>query len=177
MKINNKKPDMVNRLRSQDGSIILIAMIVIVVITVIGFTALNSTDTDFKISQNDRCFKQNLFRAEAAAFEAGAILDTEPDPSTTLQRGAEDYDWLSDGNDDSFDPIKDAWDYEKDVNASYTKTNPDHYSGFSVVFGGIAKGNSLDMDNPTSSWQYSVYGRSEQCNGRVDVGMGYKIRY
>ncbi len=73
MKSKKNKADRKLLVRRQDGSIVLIVLMVMLLITIIGFVSLNSTVTEIKVAQNDRCFNQNLYRAEAAAFEAGAI--------------------------------------------------------------------------------------------------------
>ncbi len=187
MKSKMNKAAREHLLKNQDGSIILIAMMVMMVITLIGLASLNSTDTDLKISQNDRCYKQNLYRAEAAALEAGVIMNRDTDPKNNLKSDSPIFEFLSDG--DSFNPRVnlDQWVYDTgSTNARYTVVHPDPatlekpYSkvpGFTAVFRGIANGESLDMSKPTQLWEYSIYGRSEQCNGIVVIEMGYRRRY
>ena len=70
MKSKKNKTDREYLLKNQDGSVIVIVLFVMVLITIIGLAALNSTDTELKVAQTDRCFKQNLFQADAAALAA-----------------------------------------------------------------------------------------------------------
>ena len=160
---------------NQDGSVLLIALMIMMIITLIGLASLNLTATDLKITQNDRCFKQNLFMAEAAAFEAGQIMEADTSSDVNLKPETTTLNWLGDGSD--FDPVNDEWHYTGTQNASYSVVYDEEKSGYTTVFEGVSTGASLDMSNSTQLWQYSVYGRSEQCAGRVDMVMGYRKRF
>ncbi len=162
--------------KNQEGSVILIAIMIMLLITLMGMTSLNSTTTDYTITRNDRCFKQNVYRAEAAAFEAGQLMEEDTDSDTNLKPESTAFSWLGDGSD--FNPIDDIWVYTGSSNSSYSAVySSETNSGFTAVFEGVATGSSLDMSNETQLWQYQVYGRAEQCDGRVDMVMGYRKRY
>jgi len=161
--------------KNQKGSILLIVLMIMMIITLTGLVSMNLTITDLKISQNDRCFKQNLFMAEAAAFEAGQIFETDTSDGENLKPETTNFTWLGDGA--GFDPVTDEWQYTGTQNASSSVVYHEEESGYTAVFEGVASGASLDMSSDTQLWEYSVYGRSEKCGGRVDIVMGYRKRY
>lgn len=181
-------------LNNDKGSVVLIVLLVLVVLTLTGIAALNSSDTEMIISQNGRCYKQNLYRADSAIMEIGQQMENETDPVDTMLptkgtsvpsyivNGATDF---SDGTDlsaGSFNPESNAeWEYAgANQNAAYSglfSDCTDSCSSYTVVFRGMAPGASMDMSLPTRMWQYDIYGRSQLCQGQVDIVTGYRRRF
>ncbi|BCS95262.1 hypothetical protein DSLASN_08940 [Desulfoluna limicola] len=158
-------------LENQQGSVLLIALIILLLVSLLGLRTLSMTSTELKISGNDRNYTQNFYRAEAAAKEAAYFLETSDDPSPSNT----DLPWLSDGSDSgsSFDPETDSWVTSgTDANARTSKFYGDGQSRISAVRLGVAPGSSLDMSRERK-WEYIVYGRSELSSGQVDIAAGY----
>ncbi len=159
---------------NERGSILLFTLVILLLITIAGLGALNTTNTEITISGNDKCFRQNLVRAESAAFEAMQIMSNDTNPQANLIPDSSTLVWLS-ASDTSFDPETTPWDYT--TNSSRSAHFTDKLSGYTVIYEGTAPGASLDMGNKTTMRQYEVHGRAEECNGLLDVIAGYRIRF
>lgn len=171
---------MKKRLKSEQGSTILFVMIAILVISVYGISSLKSSSSELMIASNYRCYKQSLYRAEAAVLEMAQVLDQEEDPSVQLVPSSTEKNWLTDGTvddeDREFVPETADWEDYGD-HSQETSVFPDGESGYAAVFKGIAPGYSLNMNNTTHMWQYEVYGHSKLCRGNVGVVAGYRRRF
>lgn len=162
-----------SRIQSEKGSVILMVLVVLVLVSLYGITSLNSASSELMIAHNGRVYKQNLYRAEAAVMEVGRVLETTPDPKTNLIPVNNFPFWLGDGSGGSptFNPEIDSWNYG--TNAQLSALFPDNASGYAVMFEGVAPGNSLDM-TVANMWQYGVYGLSAFNGGRIGVVSGYR---
>jgi len=166
---------------NEEGSVLLLTLVLLVLLTLAGLGALSVTNTELTITGNDRCFKQNLTRAESAVMEAAQIMENSTTPDTQLKPPTSGTDntlaWVNADPDGSgtFDPISNTWNFG--TNATRSSFFTDNLSGYTSVYKGIAPGASLDMGNATTMRQYEVYGRAEQCNGLLDVIAGYRIRF
>jgi len=56
-------------LKSEDGSVLVIAMIMLVLLTLIGISAITTSTIEVQISANERIYKMNLCVAEGASME------------------------------------------------------------------------------------------------------------
>lgn len=170
---------------NDDGNILLITLVLLLLLTIAGLGALRSTNTEIAISGNDRCYKQNFTRAEAAVMEAAQTMANSTSPATELKPPSSPSDpdtaltWVNPDPDPAsstdFNPGTQEWDYG--TNAVHSPFYNDDRSGYTTVYKGIAPGASLDMGSATTMRQYEIYGRSEECNGRLDVIAGYRIRF
>ncbi|WP_300667692.1 hypothetical protein [Desulfoluna sp.] len=168
---------------NEEGSVLLLTLVLLILFTVAGLGLLSTTNTELKITQNDRCFKQNLTRAESAVMEAAQLIayydDTAASPESNLKpTGGNPLLWIEASG---FDPFVDGqWRTAPDGANPQTAQASQHFtdtlSGYTAVYEGIAPGASLDVANPTMR-QYAIVGRAEQCNGLVDVIAGYRIRF
>lgn len=163
---------MLKKVNSEKGSIILIVLMVLMLISMFGFTALNSATTEITVSHNGRCYKQNFYRAEGAIMEVSQILQTAVNPDTNLKPVTSPDKWLTDGS--SFNPESADWTGSNSASSSLYGDNETEYS---VVFEGLAPGASYNMTQPTQMWEYTVYGKSKLCNGEIGVVAGYRRRF
>ena len=62
-------------LRNEDGSAIILALMILVLLTVIGIAGSNSTRTEMKIASNDKLNKITFYAAEAARAYVRAKVD------------------------------------------------------------------------------------------------------
>jgi len=62
-------------LNNEDGSVLILSLIILVVLTLIGIAASRTASIEIQISGNEVIYKQNLYMAEAAAMEAAQNLE------------------------------------------------------------------------------------------------------
>lgn len=156
--------------RSQEeGSVLLVALIVLLLVTFLGFASLNLTETEVKIAGNDRSYRQNFYRAESLIKEAALTLDVATNPSPSNPS----IPWLSDGTISSaFDPEADDWiTTGTTANAQSSSFYADH-ADYCAIRLQTAPGSNEDMGGE-QKWQYVIYGRSTLASGRVEIAAGY----
>jgi len=54
-------------IKNEEGSAIVIAVMILMVVTIIGVSSTNTTTVELQIVRNDGIYKENLYLAEAAA--------------------------------------------------------------------------------------------------------------
>jgi len=59
---------------NQNGSVMVIALMLMALLTLLGVSAINSATIEIQIAGNERSYKQNFYKAEAAAIEAIQII-------------------------------------------------------------------------------------------------------
>ncbi len=164
---------------SEEGSIILLVLMILMLISMFGLSSLNSSSSEMMISRNGRCYKQNVYRAEAAVMEVAQILETDTTPVTNLKPASAGRSWLIDGTalNPSFLPETGDWEFSGAGSNSMTSSLfGDTASGYSVVFEGLAPGGSYDMTS-TQMWQYGAYGLAQLCDSQIGVAAGYRRRF
>ncbi len=62
----------------ENGSVLVIALVILVLMTVIGMVATNTTTTDLMIAANDREFKQNFYVADGGLNLESQLVMTYP---------------------------------------------------------------------------------------------------
>jgi hypothetical protein len=170
--------------KNEDGSVLVIAMIMLALLTIMGISATNTSTIEVQIAANDRFYKQNLCVAEGAAMECIQRLENggEEMKEMTSTRDV----WLIDesnfnrsgvsvpGADNITDD--DNWN-GSDMGAAQScevaMLEPNGNSRFMAFYGGIAEGSSLDMTKSTV-YEYRVFGRSTRNYGLVIIGVGYR---
>ena len=70
-------------LKNEQGSAIVVAMLVLLLLTIIGAAATQNSITELAIVRNDLLYRDQLFNAEGAAMEAAQWIENAPD--ATLQ--------------------------------------------------------------------------------------------
>ena len=156
-----------SHLKNEDGSIMVVALVILVLLTLIGISASTTSEIETRIAGNDMRYKRNLYSAEAVAMECAQIMED----SAVLDAGT--YTWIKGMGTVSRDDILDN---------SYWSTN----SQVSALDGnarclstveGISEGTSLDMTK-TRVRLYTIYGRwqnpARPGEGRSIVSLGYK---
>ena len=56
----------VRRGKNEDGSVLVVALLILVLLTIIGISAMSTTNVELKISGNEKSYKMALYAAEAA---------------------------------------------------------------------------------------------------------------
>ena len=154
-------------LRNEDGSIMVIALVLLVLLTFLGMSATTTSTIEVQIARNDRLYKQNFYLAEGAALLALQRLD-DAAPANMIP-GSTTFTWLKTSAVDMADPVimlaNDQPLTGIDTNASY-----------GVTSSGIASGASLSMTASTQLYDYTIYGLYSG-NGQNHIAMGYRKRF
>lgn len=171
---------MIKNVKSEEGSVVLLALMVLLLITMFGFSALNTADTELLVAQSTRCYKQNLYRAEGMVMEAAQTLTTST-PAQITPNDPSQAAWLVDGTVATpvFNPESGDWEatgapVQQTQLANVTNLAQANYT---VVFEGATQGSSLTMGSQAQIWQYAVYGKSNICNGEIGVVAGYRRQF
>jgi hypothetical protein len=179
---------MKTQLANENGSIMVITLLVMAILTVIGISAINQSTIDVMISGNERQYKQNFFRAEAAANEGIQRVDNA-DGNDLLPEN-EVYSWLRDDDDwplvsgqpsiedpsqwDPTDAPDDA--YNAAFNSVKSVVDPD--TRFAVIMAGVAGGGSIDITAPSQLFEVEIHGQySRNQTGWSQVAIGYRRRF
>lgn len=175
--MNGIKVQSMNRLKNEEGSILVIALLMLAFLSILGVSSTTTSTIEVQIAGNDRNFKQNFYKAEAAAMEAALTLENETD--TALTNRTPIYLTLFDPNEDMTQSSN--WDYDDadgDDTAETADTNidPDGTTYFAVVDVGIAEGSSLTLGS-TNLHEYAVYGLYKSADGESLVELGYRKRF
>lgn len=159
-------------LRNEDGSVMLVALLLMAVLTIMGIAAINTSNIEILISSNDRSYKQNFYRSEAAAYEAAQIVEDAVDadlmPATTQYTN-----WLRGIGTDM--TIPGNW---NTGNSQVSGIDADANTSYAVIMTGIAGGGSEEMTAPSQLFEYAIYGLYLKSNaGRSLIGIGYRKRF
>jgi len=165
---------MISNLNNEEGSAIVIALIILVLLTMIGITATDNTVIELQIVRNEAIYKQNFYRAESAVVELGQIMEDNDLLAT--------YDWLT-GSATALDmEVVGNWNWAVGGN-SQLSNNMDAGDGNNItaqaaISHGVAGGGSLDITS-TNLYDYSVYGLFDSTvgQGRSLIMMGYRKRF
>ncbi len=165
----------ISNLNNEEGSAIVIALIILVLLTMIGITATDNTVIELQIVRNEAIYKQNFYRAESAVVELGQIME-----DNNLLAS---YDWLTGSATALNMEVVANWDWTPGTPNSQLSNNMDagdanNNTAQAAISNGIASGGSLDMTG-TSLYDYSVYGlfNSTVGQGRSMIMMGYRKRF
>lgn len=159
-------------IKNEKGNVLIFALLILVLVTVIGLSASRTASVDILVAGNNMNYKKNFYKAEASALEAIAKMEDLDLENDTL-------DWVtpidikSEIDDDS--KWEDGAFFTGGAQAeesSFDDTNTD--SKYVVIAEGtISIGESLDMTK-SKIYQYAVYGRTEEYNGKSIINIGYR---
>ena len=185
-----KKIIMSSPIGNQHGSVMALALMVMVTLTIVGLTAVNDTVVESSIARNHAIYRMSLYLAEAAVRQAVQIMeDYTDDPAVTDELMEVSGSWVKHfsnfvfSHDLSGSPPGLDW-----VNMEFRDGNYGGFlpcavnnAGYLVRYEGIAEGSSLDMTDATSLYQFSVYGRGvgpmQNDLTETIVKVGYRMRY
>jgi len=150
-------------LKNDDGSVLVLALVMLVLLTLLGISASRTSSIEIQISGNDMIYKQNLYMAEAGAMEAVQELENN-DLETNAPAWLQPIDTVLDIPDKSF------WDANSEASGD---PDLDDYTLKIASTDGIVGGASLDMSKSNVNG-YTVYGRCERKKGIIVVEVGYR---
>jgi hypothetical protein len=149
---------------NEEGSVLVVALIMLVLLTILGLSITTTSEVEMQIAGNERIYKDNLYRAEAAALtgvQALADLTGARPNWIRPQHSATDQDIKTNGHA--------VWGFAQPVPVQGSAVSPSYV----VVEQGVATFASLDMTRTTIR-EYAVYGRYLDNRGRAIVKVGFK---
>ncbi|MBF0257945.1 MAG: pilus assembly PilX N-terminal domain-containing protein [Desulfamplus sp.] len=159
---------------NENGSAILISMIVLVLLTLIGISATNTSQIELQIAGNEKIYRQNFNLAEAGTTEAVQILKSTP------PEALKDDNKFTYGNPAYLSWLKPDGTNMKDTsNAANWNTNSalNNNVKYAAVEHGLAGGASIDLTASSQLYEYSIFGLSENNNGQSLIQIGYRRRF
>ena len=172
---------MISILKYEEGSVIVMALIVLVALTMIGIISTDNTVVELQIVRNETIYRQNFYKAESAVIDGAQVMEDSilmipPSPSRPwiqMLASLPVPDHMEDVNN---------WDTNVgtgNAQLSNNMNNPDpkNNTSYAAVF--IKKIGSKKMTSPTSLYLYHVYGlfNSTSGQGRSMIRMGYNKRF
>ena len=166
-------------INNEEGSAIVVALLMIVLLTIIGVSSTNTTSVELQIVRNDHIYKRNFYLSEAAAMEAAQTLENETDRNLLMADGQP---WLKDNTVDmaqltNWKTDDSNWNTNS-IASLNLPANADTWIRFSAVSRGIAQGSSLDMTSQTQLYNFSTYGFYDSTrDGWSLIEIGYRKRF
>ncbi len=165
---------MISNLNNEEGSVILMALIVLVALTMIGIVSTDNTVVELQIVRNETIYRQNFFRAESAGIDGAQVMEdsdlTAAIPWIQTLATAPDMEDVSN------------WDFTVGIGNAQLSNNmdnpdPNNDAGYAAIF--IKQIGSKKMTNPTSLYLYHVYGLSDSTSGQGQsmIRVGYNKRF
>ena len=108
-------------MHSEQGSVLIVTIVVLVLLTVMGLVASNTTVTDLMIAANDRDYKQNFFTADGGLNREFQLIPSYAITLTVPEQKTHDPFYLTKSDGSSFDDI-----VSLDID---TENATDHYVG------------------------------------------------
>jgi len=156
--------------QNQNGFALIASMLFLMVLSIIGIAAINTTSVEVNIAGNDRIYKQNFYLAEGAAKEA-AVQDLrsswvyEPNKLTPPPMNGNEIDFD--------DPTLLLQTSNLGANTNYVAVDND------IPPGVLGSGHSLKVEGTGVGGKmnfFDLYGQSVQNNSLVRIKMGYTKR-
>ena len=159
-------------IKSEDGSVMVVALIVLAMLTIIGISASNTSTTELQIVRNDLLYRMNFYKAEAAAREgAQTVANLATANPDEVNPGQTTKTWVVDPVADGIDPTRIA-DMESIDEASSTVA--DGATTYAAAY--LGRTGSVAAENESQVYHFNLYGLHADTEGRAFVEMGYKVK-
>ncbi len=171
-------------MKNEDGSVIVIALILLALATVMGISGTTTTSVELQIAGNDRIQKQNFFLADAGLMENAQLVQNNgalmANPATAGFNWFHNLSDLPDQNDVTNDS---NWTNQFSqvfmvTNANSGTPNPGitNSTRFLTVYQGVSGGTSLDISK-ARVYQYRLDSRTIRYNGRIYLEAGFRTAF
>ncbi len=161
-------------LKNEDGSVLIISVLVLMLLTFLGIAATNTAYIETSIAGNEKVYKQNFYMAEGAVRQAIQILKDETNDDQLIG-GTSSYIWLN-----TCSELKDT-SWGNDGQGGVVRSGVSALgSQFEVFDGGIVGGahaSSIKMTGSNRVREYAIYGRSASNNSQVIIEVGFKKQF
>ena len=184
----------ISNLNNENGSAIVMALMILVILTIIGIASSTNTVFELQIVRNEAMYRRNFYRAESAIVESAQRLEDETIAANLLP-DTSPFNWLNAalGAPDMAD--MGSWKVDTDPpgwinpplwpadglpksNAANNMDDPGdnrNNTRYAAICNGIAAGSSLSMTGGSNLYSYSIYGLFDSTanQGRSLIMMGY----
>jgi len=149
-------------LKTQDGSVMILALALLMLLTLIGISATRTSMIEIQIAGAKKAHTEHLFLAEGAAMQCAQDMADGSNPST------EPY--FNDERTKTEDQIQNLI-----RNLNFTNSDTSSIgSGYATLYQGVV--GSIKMGQPNLH-AYAVYGWHDTPQGRVIVELGYRMAF
>jgi PilX N-terminal len=149
-------------LKNEDGSVLVVALIILVVLTLLGIAVTTTTEIETQIAGNEKVHNMTFYNAEAAAMQCAQVLETTPMADSFSE-------WIN------LDYNENNWDTSGEFIQISAPNIPN--AKYTAVYEGVADtGESLDMAK-AKIHSFSIYGRAERSNSVSMIKLGYRKAY
>lgn len=151
-------------LKNEDGSVMVLALIILVLLTLMGLSATNTSTIEVQIANNERIYKDNFYKAEAGIMTAAQTLENLD--ANTLNN-IDGLNWV---NADAVDP--------NNIDTSTAIWNTTGTGLSDVKFTVVESSGLIDLSAASNLHKYTVYGVYDTPGGnQVVLEIGYKKRF
>jgi type II secretory pathway pseudopilin PulG len=169
----------VDCLNNQQGSALIIALIVMAVLSMVGLSAINTATVENTIVRNERIYQENFYLAESSVNEAAQKIEIETNGDNLVPRNSS-WIWIHDVLDSSGNPVDFTeagnWLHADSSNDNSEQAAVSDQAFYSTVNKGVRRGSSLDI-GATRLYEYAVFGHGKSKNGSVIIEIGYLKRF
>ena len=151
------------QITNEDGFVLIVALFVLILLTIIGISATNTSIIDIQISQNDKAYKIAFYNADSGIYTTPKLI------SRTINEGAEitgtdlgNISYLS-------RPSGDTTDFFSQVMGF------DAYDGGTDDIQFALGGNNVDVDVNRTGQESLVGGGAEFASGAEGIGGGASV--
>lgn len=176
-------------MENEEGFVLALSMMVLVVLTLLGISANRSSVTELQIAGNENLAKMLFYQAEAAAHEAGQLLENIPGdeaPAKLKSKRPTALSWLSPKTDYDELSERDTETWEKKSNASQIAPLLDATVemaalDFDMVTGDDAS--SIKMGTVGNLYSFKLFGKAGYTDPKTGreiskmIEIGYRKRY
>ena len=162
-------------LNNENGSAIVVALILLAVVTIIGVSSSTTSTIELKIVRNEKLHQLHFYQAEAGAYEAAQRISEEIDPEELIPV-LTTYEWLNEDivDVDFFDSSIWVDDGTLNDNSDQSLFNQDTF--YASIGKGVRPGSSLDLGS-TRLYEFAAFGLSQSNSGKFLVEIGYLKRF
>ncbi len=162
-----------NIVENEEGSAIVLALLILVVLTILGISSTNTATVEYKIVHNEKTYQRNFYQAESATMEAAERIEVENNTENLIP-ALTTLNWVNDETTDL--TVTANWVDDGSVNDNSDPSVVSADAKYATVGRGVARGSSLDVSG-SMVHVYSVYGLSRSSNGNVLIEIGYRRRF
>lgn len=159
---------------NEEGSVIILSLLVLVILSIVGFSASRISTTEMQIVRNDGTYQQRFYIAESGAVQAAQMLENETN-FLDLNNYVPNY--LNPGTVDLNDTT--TWVVGgPSPTAVPSSLVPNNALEVSIMHLRVPPGSSVGLENPTRLHELAVFGLLDR-NNRAQhmVQIGYRKRY
>jgi Tfp pilus assembly protein PilX len=162
---------------NEEGSVMVLALVILVLLTILGISSMNTSSVESLIIINDRLYRQSFYKAEGGAFEAAQEIknDAKTIPSNVNPNLAGPGAGLGYVYEETTTNLRDNTTIA--ALGAAAVTDPDNNTVKASVFSPGTTGGSMDITkSETILCDFETYGYNTASGGNVHVMIGFKTR-